>query len=348
MQLDKWMRILRCPLCRGELRYELNYIPCESCGKAYPLRFGIPDFRLAPPDEQGYMNHDADLEVSSELFTRHESHSFEELARIKIRREAEHLNIDQKLQGVYIQWRLENHPRAMKLKRWIQDQGVKIIDSRDETVGLDIGCGAGSGLATLLETTDTAVGFDLSYSSLLMAASFLKEFYPGREYFLFAGMAECLPLADETFSLVLARDVIEHVGDQKAFLEETHRVMRQGSTFAFNTGSRYVLLEPHTRLPLVGYFPRPLQRPYVHFIRRTEYRVRMPSLWELRRWLYESPFRATWKIIPSKRLGPESHPQRQSKSIVQRLKSFLHTLGLVKWLNRLLAHISYYEIIVNK
>lgn len=348
MELDKWMLILRCPLCRGKLQYDLSHIPCDSCGKTYPLRFGIPDFRLAPPEEQGYMSHNADLKVAAELFELHESHSFEELTHIKIRREAEHLNINQKLQDVYIQWRLENQPRAMKLKAWIQDQEVNVVDSRKETIGLDIGCGAGSGLATLLEMTDTAIGFDLSYSSLLLARSFIDENYPSRDYFLFAGMAECLPLANMAFSLILARDVIEHVGNQKKFLDEAHRIMRKGSSFVFNTGSRFVLLEPHTRLPFVGYLPRFLQPIYVRFIRRTEYKVHMPSLWELRKWLYESPFNNTWKIIPSKRIDPESHSTRKNRNIVHRLKNFLHRLRLMKLLNRLLSHISYYEVIVNK
>ena len=75
-------------------------------------------------------------------------------------------------------------------------------DCANDTLGLDIGCGSGSGMATILDVANTAIGFDLTISDLILAKSFLKKFYPGRDYLLFAGVAENLPLASEVFSLV--------------------------------------------------------------------------------------------------------------------------------------------------
>ena len=83
----------------------------------------------------------------------------------------------------------------------------------------------------------------------------------------------------------------------------------QGTYFLFNTGSRFVLVEPHTHLPGVGYLPRSVQSIYVRLFRRSHYRVHLPSLWELRRWLKESPFSDNWKIIPSKQIDI-THKQR--------------------------------------
>jgi len=34
--------ILRCPVCKGVLRYEDTRIICPACRKAYPIRDGIP------------------------------------------------------------------------------------------------------------------------------------------------------------------------------------------------------------------------------------------------------------------------------------------------------------------
>ncbi len=96
----------------------------------------------------------------------------------------------------------------MELTQWMENLGIFCKERERETLGLDMGCGSGSGLATLLEMTDIGVGFDISISSLILAKRFLEEFYPSRDYILFAGAAENLPLRSEAFSLVLARDVL--------------------------------------------------------------------------------------------------------------------------------------------
>lgn len=348
MDWENWMNILRCPVCREELLFGQTHFACFPCQKTFPLHFGIPDFRLLPPDDSGYMSKEEDLIVSAELFDLHEKLPFEELARIKISREADYLKIDKNLQDLYIQWRLDNHPRAMGLTQWIQDQGIVNTEQANHTLGLDIGCGSGSGMATLLEIADTAVGFDLTISSLILAKSFLEQFYPDRNYLLFAGVAEYMPLASEVASLVLARDVIEHVADQTRFLKEAHRVMCTGGSFLFNTGSRFVLIEPHTRLPFVGYLPRLLQPLYVRLVRSSKYKVHLPSLWELRRWLTESPFNDTWKIVASKRIDLKDKSRIKHGRIRHLILGILSKLKLLKILNGLLAHLSYYEIIIEK
>jgi len=346
MYCENWLRILRCPICLGELVYNHTSFVCDACRKTFPVRFGIPDFRLFPSNASRYTNEAEDLRVSSELFDLHEKLSFEELVRIKISREYGHL--DQDLQDLYIKWRLDNYTRAMKLTQWIQDLGIVCTDSANNTIGLDIGCGSGSGMATILEVADTAVGFGLSISDLIMAMNFLKKFYPGRDYFLFAGVGEHLPLASEVFSLALARDVIEHVANQNKFLQEAYRVMDSGSHFLLNTGSRFILLEPHVRLPCVGYLPRSLQPLYVRLARHSEYEVHLPSLWELKRWLNESPFESNWKIIPSKCIDLTSKQRIRRGRVAHLILGTLRGLGLLNILNRLLAHISYYEIIMEK
>lgn len=346
MNLENWSWLLRCPMCRGGLTFNPVSCVCDDCKNTFPVHFGIPDFRLFCPSDLGYMTKAEDLSVSAELFNLHDELSFEELARIKISGESGHL--DQNIQDHYIKWRVDNHARATQLAQWIKDQGITGPDSANKTIGLDIGCGSGTGVATLLEVADTAVGFGLSVSDLLLARKFLKESYPGREYLLFAGIAEHMALTSDAFSYVLARDVIEHVADQEKLLKETHRVMHSGGQFLFNTGSRFVLLEPHTRLPGVGYLPRLLQPFYVRLIRQSEYKVHLPSLGELKSWLKKSPFSDNWKIFASKNIDSTVKPKSKRKRAKRLILSILRKLGLLKVLNRLLSHISYYEVIVEK
>lgn len=344
-----WMKLLRCPLCRGEVVDNPAHIICDDCGKAYPVHFGIPDFRLFPPHpDSGYMTQAQDLKVSAELFDLQDRLSFEELVHIKIRRESDYINTPPNLQDFYIKWRLDNHTRAMELKEWIDDRVLDSTYAADNDLGLDIGCGSGSGMATLLKMTDSVVGLDITLSDLILAKNFLEEFYPDRDYFLIAGVAEHLPLACETFSLVLARDVLEHVTDQRNLFKEAHRVMLSGKNFLLNTGSRFLLLEPHFLLPGVGYFPRFLHPFYIRLVRNNYYKVHLPSLWELKKWLNESPFGSKWKIIPSKKIDLKGKPKTKLGRVGRFILKALRHTGLLKVLNRLLAHISYYEVIMEK
>ena len=203
-------------------------------------------------------------------------------------------------------------------------------------------------MGTLLGIQESAVGFDVSISELILTESFLKTFYPDRNVFLFAGVTEYMPLKSNLFTLVMARDVIEHVGNQKEFLLEAHRVLNKNSYFLFNTGSRYVFIEPHTRLPGVGYLPRFLQPLYVRLIRNRTYEIRLPSLWELRRWLRKSRFGKNWKIFPSRNLDSAMKFTQERNKIAHLMLKILNILRLSKLLNRILAHISYYEIITKK
>jgi SAM-dependent methyltransferase len=41
--------LLACPFCHGELAQRDGGLSCASCGRAYPLQNGVPDFRPAKP-----------------------------------------------------------------------------------------------------------------------------------------------------------------------------------------------------------------------------------------------------------------------------------------------------------
>jgi uncharacterized protein YbaR (Trm112 family) len=43
MNLDpRLLKILACPVCRGELKLKEEKLVCRKCGKSYPIRNGIP------------------------------------------------------------------------------------------------------------------------------------------------------------------------------------------------------------------------------------------------------------------------------------------------------------------
>ena len=329
MNRDDWVSILRCPLCFGDLASNEDSLICDLCEKTFPVRFGIPDFRLFPPSDVGYKSEEEDIKLSAYLFDLHEKLSFEELVHIYIRKASS--NLDQALQDLYIKYRINNHDRAMKRFKWIQDHRVFRTGNINESLGLDIGCGCGCGIATLLETGNDAIGIDITISELIIAKSFLKSFYPGRNYFLVAGVAEHLPFTKELFSNVLAIDVIEHVANQKQFIKEAYRVLCPGGCFHFDTASRFYWIEPHTILPAVGYLPRFLQPLFVSLARHRNYKIHLPSLWELRKWLNKSPFADNWKIIYNQ-VNSTSKPKSWRGKLVRSVPWLLFLL------NKLIMH----------
>ena len=85
---------------------------------------------------------------------------------------------------------------------------------------LDVGCGTGANLLLLSKYGD-AEGVDVSDDAL----AFCRERGLDR---VTKGAGEELPHADETFDLVTAFDVVEHMDDDLAGLREMYRVLRPG------------------------------------------------------------------------------------------------------------------------
>ena len=85
---------------------------------------------------------------------------------------------------------------------------------------LDVGCGTGANLE-MLAAYGAAQGVDISEEALAFCrARGLTDVH--------LGPAEKLPFADESYDLVTALDVVEHLDDDVAGLREMRRVLRRG------------------------------------------------------------------------------------------------------------------------
>ena len=94
---------------------------------------------------------------------------------------------------------------------------------------LDIGCGTGYGTAELAGEAKLAAGIDVSRE----AVQYAREHYP-QSRFLQAS-ADALPFAGDSFDLVTAFEVIEHLPDFRRLLAESRRVLRPGGLFLVST-----------------------------------------------------------------------------------------------------------------
>ncbi len=102
---------------------------------------------------------------------------------------------------------------------------------------LDLGCGEGRHViaAAVLDGVD-AIGVDLSLDDLSTAqqreAEFRESVSPAETeaalFAVMAGDALRLPFADGSFDAVICSEVLEHIPNYRAALEEIHRVLKPG------------------------------------------------------------------------------------------------------------------------
>ncbi len=100
---------------------------------------------------------------------------------------------------------------------------------------LDIGCGAGYGLMELARASRFAVGIDLARDPLDYA---LTHYHKSTTAAFLQASASALPFADQSFELITAFEVIEHLTDWPRLLAEAKRVLRQSGTFLVSTPNK--------------------------------------------------------------------------------------------------------------
>ena len=75
-----------------------------------------------------------------------------------------------------------------------------------------------------------------------------------------------LPFIDACFDVVISNHVIEHVGDraaQSSHLNEIRRVMAPSGRLYLAVPNRWMVVEPHYKLPFLSWLPHALRTPYL-------------------------------------------------------------------------------------
>lgn len=105
---------------------------------------------------------------------------------------------------------------------------------------LEIGFGEGYGSNMISEFTKSVIGLDVNED----AVNFAQEKY---------GTSNCsfqkydggkLPFEDKRFDSVVSYQVIEHIDDDRSYLQQIHRVLKDGGTFYLTTPNRLHRLKP--------------------------------------------------------------------------------------------------------
>lgn len=108
---------------------------------------------------------------------------------------------------------------------------------RDRVAGqrvLDVACGAGYGTNILAQVAAHATGLDLDEAAIRSARRRYR-----RQNLKFVAADCCnMPFEDGSFDAVTANEMIEHIDDHDAFIDEVKRVLQPGGTFMVSTPNK--------------------------------------------------------------------------------------------------------------
>jgi len=139
---------------------------------------------------------------------------------------------------------------------------------------LDVGCGTGGFVAAAAECGRQVVGIDIASRWLVVARKRLTPAAkPGlhrqlhhrpNKPRLIAGCAESLPFADDSFPVVVADSLLEHVENPAQAMAEMIRVLQPGGMLVvWFPNRRWLGPDPHVGLCGLGLLPRSLASRYV-------------------------------------------------------------------------------------
>jgi ubiquinone/menaquinone biosynthesis C-methylase UbiE len=126
----------------------------------------------------------------------------------------------------------ERLPDGLEPDRFERRRAFLLGAARPGERALDLGCGAGEFTAALARAGVPAVGADVAEAALARA----RARYPELDFRLvpFDG---ALPFEDNSFELVWAGEVIEHVADTGLWLSEVRRVLAPSGRLLVTTPS---------------------------------------------------------------------------------------------------------------
>ncbi len=130
---------------------------------------------------------------------------------------------------------------------------------------LDIGCGVGAFVRRLREFSGRVAGIDIDAERVIEGGKEVPD--------LALAVGESLPFADGVFDVVLLHEVLEHVTDDRATLQEARRVLAPGGRAVIFCPNRLYPFETHGiflgkryvfgNMPLVNYLPDPVRERLV-------------------------------------------------------------------------------------
>ncbi len=161
----------------------------------------------------------------------------------------------------HMRWRADFaawRQRRLYQEHYQEDRLARLREAVGAPAGrslLDLGAGMGGfAVAAAREGARvTALEFNGDYCRIAA----LRGRRYGLDLAVVQGAGESLPLPAGWFDMVCSWDVLEHVHDPRAVLDEAWRVLRPHGAFFLTAINRRAWRDPHYHLPAVNWLPRP-------------------------------------------------------------------------------------------
>jgi len=145
---------------------------------------------------------------------------------------------------------------------------------------LNVGSSSGIMDAEFATEFGEVVGIDIDEGAVAHARNNFQR--PNLRFELGDGLN--IPFPEASFDALVCSQVYEHVPDQERLMAELERVLKPGGVCYFAATNRFILIEPHFRLPLLSWLPPTLADFYVRITGKgSRYYERMRSYPHLRR-----------------------------------------------------------------
>jgi SAM-dependent methyltransferase len=147
---------------------------------------------------------------------------------------------------------------------------------------LDVGCGYGVNSYVFGQDFKNVICLDQSPRNLEECRNRIDP--KDKNLFLVRGDAQLLPFKRESFDLVSAFSLIEHVSDKKEMLGELLSILKKDGELVLQFPNKYFFMELHTGLPAYFIPPSPI-KPW--FLRKIGYErlleINIPTVREIKK-----------------------------------------------------------------
>jgi ubiquinone/menaquinone biosynthesis C-methylase UbiE len=262
-----------CPRCRAPVKLRAEGYECGKCQSCYPIVAGIPDFRIYPDP---YIDLEADRKKGLHLQEKAAELDFAGLVAYYYSITPE---VPPDRASHYLSHHVNGVERGKGMLGRLQAYGL-LPDSPEQKPVLDLGCGTGGFIAA--SSFQQIVGVDIAFRWLIVCRKRLEEL--GRDTAsLVCACADYLPFPDDSFALITAEGLIEHIADTNRLFSEIARVSLPQAAFMARTVNRFALApEPHVGVWGVGFLPRSAMNRYVQWRRGLAYEhIYLQSYFEL-------------------------------------------------------------------
>lgn len=265
---------LVCPNCRTASLVPGNCaLHCKRCVTNYAIQFDIIDFRDADADLSEQFDIVEDRAVAAKLVEVYsELRTFNELRGVyfgileRLKRGVplktinprdiicEDLISPSPMTGEQL---LHGDAVSEKLPLYLNDAGLPALRTN---AALEDGAGEGFFVNALAKQFGKLYVLDISMPLMLLSNKIIEE-RGLTNVTLVCASAERLPLMDAAVDFVHSNNVIEHISDQDRMFAEAHRVLTVGGLMFVISPNKFSLYyEPHFRVPLYGFIPKPVRR----------------------------------------------------------------------------------------